>query len=97
VAPSKVTRVHGEVLYKRTLGGKAAGLPPAIRCYHYSAVLEDGTEEVLLNRATHHYVWAYQWVKPVAAGKRGLAAYFTYSNFPVTSPSALARFHIEWL
>ena len=92
-----VTRVLGAVLYKLTMRNARAHLPPVIIGYRYAAVLEEGVEEVLLDRATHHYAWAYQWVKPVAAGKSGLAAYFTYSNFPVTSPNALARFHIEWL
>jgi hypothetical protein len=93
----KVTQVRGEVLYKHTLGCKAAGLPATIAGYRSTAVMKDGTEEVLVARGTRHYAWAYQWVNPVAAGKSGLAAYFTYRNVPVTSPSALARFRIDWL
>ena len=93
----KVTRVRGEVLYKHTLGCKAARLPATIAGYRSTAVMKDGTEEVLVARGTRHYAWAYQWVNPVAAGKSGLAAHFTYRNVPVTSPSALARFRIDWL
>jgi hypothetical protein len=92
----KVTRVRGEVLSKLSRGNPSARLPPTVTGYGYIAVLEHGTEEVLVARALRHYAWAYQWVKPVAAGKSGLAAYFTYSNFPIAAPGALARFHIEW-
>lgn len=94
----KVTRVRGEVLHKGTRAGAGTGLPSAPPGYRYTAVLKDGTEVIIRAKVAHRYEWAYLWVSRMARRKgEGLAAHFTYSNFPVTSPGALARFRIEWL
>lgn len=92
----KVTRVCGEVLFGLTRS--AADLPRTVAGYRYIAVLEDESSVVIWTNATLQYAWAYQWSGRGARGKsKKLTACFTYSNFPVTSPGALARFRIEWI
>jgi hypothetical protein len=94
-----VIRVRGEVIHKHTRRARAVGTAPTIAGYRYTAVLVDKSEVILRDKATHRYVWAYQWTVPVAKGKtsRGLATYFTYSSYRIQPLQALAEFRIAWL
>jgi len=94
-----VIRVRGEVIHKHTRRTRAEGTAPTFVGYRYTAVLVDKSEVILRDKATHRYVWAYQWTVPVAKGKtsRGLAAYFTYSSYRIQPLPALAELRVEWL
>jgi hypothetical protein len=93
----KVTRVSGEVRYRRSRLRVYLGLPPVASGYRYTAVLADGKAEVVRAKTTRRCEWAYQWATPVATQQRGLASYFILSIERMHATEALREFRIEWL
>jgi hypothetical protein len=91
-----IIRVRGEVLHKRARPHSVAGQSPTIVGYRYTAVLVDKSEVTIYARTAHRYAWVYQWKFPVAVGKRGVAAHFTYSRHRIRPSHALAELPVEW-
>jgi len=94
-ASSVVIGVLGERVMHVPRIRKLAGLPPVLAGYRYTAVLEDGTAEVVRALATLRYAWAHQCSDPIYARMEGLAAYFTFSRG--RTHRGTLRFKIEWL